>query len=935
MYQNVRGLRSKLSEVYKNICTVDSKFLCVSETWLAEDVLNNELVPSFYCVYRSDRDFTSCQKGRGGGVLFGHHQDIKCRRIPTREWNFPPEIDLVCVRTSNLVRNITFVVLYVPPDIHQSAYDEFIDSLSFLYTDLGDQILIVGDFNTPYFQSPCDGRSRSLQRFAEFSGLQQCNFVKNSLNRSLDLVFSSLGCIVTHSDESIVAEDPLHPTLLLEIASTSNTPNCEVNIKKARFNFRRADLPSLYAAIHSTNWTSMSNYRDVDSLCGEFYNLLLTSLEAHVPLLKPKRNANPIWYSRELVTLMRSKERARQFYNKHKSDEAYSNYSTLRSQVKRLLSATYKHYILTSEEKIKSDPKQFWGFVSSKRQSTRIPGEMFLNSTSIIEPQEIVDAFAQNFSSVFLPASSSATATTISTKNSIIHISDLAESDIIVACKALRPTLTSGPDNIPAFLVKDCAHILAKPLSALFNHCIQTGEFPDHWKLTNICPIFKDGNKADITNYRPISLISNFSKVFEKAILNKIHTQIYSKLSIHQHGFFRNRSTSSNLVCLTQYISERLDGGGQVDVIYTDFAKAFDKVDHTVLLNKLRCFGFSDNLVKLLMSYLYNRSCSVTYNGYYSLPFITTSGVPQGSVLGPTLFLIFINDLADSLNCHRLLFADDLKIFSSIESEEDCRALQQQLNVIDHWCKVNRLLLNINKCKVVSYTKRSHPVIFNYLLDNYILLRTTNINDLGVVFDVKLRFHLHVEYKVKAAFKMLGFVLRTCKDITNVDCIKILYFSFVRSILEYACMVWDPFYKCHIDLVESVQRRFLKYLHFRKHRSYPPRGYPQIDLINEFDFLTLDVRRKFFDLKFLIKILNGVLDMDQVYFKLAFVTREVNTRQKQLFKIPYARTNLLIKSPLVRMCHLANNLLPVFDITNVKIGEFKLISVGQLLVSLF
>ena len=201
-----------------------------------------------------------------------------------------------------------------------------------------------------------------------------------------------------------------------------------------------------------------------------------------------------------------------------------------------------------SEDRINSDPNYFWRFLHSKRQSSRILGEMLVNNVQLTDPQQIVVGFAKHFSSAYLPSTESPISITRLSDNSIINLSEIMEADIIKSCKALNANLTSGPDNIPAFLVRDCAHILAKPLQFIFNRCIQSGIFPNRWKTTNICPIFKNGNKMDIKNYRPISLLSNFSKVFEKAIINKLNTDIYCRISNHQHGFVKNRSTCTNLV---------------------------------------------------------------------------------------------------------------------------------------------------------------------------------------------------------------------------------------------------------------------------------------------------------------------------------------------------------------------------------------------------
>ena len=896
------------------MCNFDSKFLCLSETWLADDITDAEIAPGHFTVYRSDRNFEVSGKSRGGGVLFAHHADIQSQEIALAKYNFPPEIDIVAVIVLSLALNLVFIVIYIPPNVNQDIYDELMDSLAILLTNLSGQVIIVGDFNTPHLGTPSDGRSRSLFNFIEFSGFHQVNGIRNSSDRLLDLVVTNANCSVSRSESSLVSEDPLHPTLSINIPLSIKTQRCATNPNNVRYNYKKADLNKLYAAIGAIDWSGLVECGDINKLCDAFYGPIMTAVNETVPTTKSKKNITPPWYTPELMKLIKNKVRARRRYLKHKSLETRREYSSLRSKLKWLLALTYREFITGAERRIKTDPKLFWSFVNSKRQTSRIPGEMVFNDVNLSDPQSIVDGFAGFFSSAFLPCAGTSIPSSSREANKVISIVEFSEKEIIKACSSLTPNLTSGSDLIPAFLVKDCAHVLASPLKILFNCSMQLGRFPDRWKITNICPILKGGNRSDITNYRPISLLPNFSKVFEKALVNKMHDAIARSISPHQHGFCRGRSTTTNLVSITQYLSETLDNGGQVDVIYTDLAKAFDKVDHQVLLNKLHDFGFSTNLLKFFGSYLNNRLCSVKYNGFTSSQFRSTSGVPQGSVLGPTLFLIFINDLAISLECNRLLFADDLKIFASIDHSKDCLSLQNQLLHVDQWCTANKLQLNISKCRVVSYTKRLVPIQYNYVLGNSTLQRSNSVTDLGVVFDSKLRFNLHIEAKVKCAFKMLGFLIRTCKDMSNTECMTLLYNAYVRSTLEYASTAWSPYYSCYTVTLEKVQRRFLKFLYFKKHKVYPPQGFPQTDLCTEFRFCALELRRKYADVKLLNKILNNIVNIDRFYFRLTFATPRENSRNASIFQVPHAHTNVLLNSPLVRLCKLGNSCLPVVNI---------------------
>lgn len=234
----------------------------------------------------------------------------------------------------------------------------------------------------------------------------------------------------------------------------------------------------------------------------------------------------------------------------------------------------------------------------------------------------------------------------------------------------------SGLDNIPSFLLRDTACILVKPLKYLFNLILNQSKFPEIWKKSRICPVFKRDDSKNVENYRPISILCNFAKTFEAVLYDRIYNSVKCIISPEQHGFMHKRSTTTNLACFTQYVSQSIDKRGQVDVIYTDFQKAFDQIDHYVLIEKLSRIGFSSKLILLMRSYLFGRNQHVEYLNIKSRQFSPTSGVPQGSNLGPLLFLIFINDLTETISCEKLLFADDMKIFYTINSINDCISLQ-------------------------------------------------------------------------------------------------------------------------------------------------------------------------------------------------------------------------------------------------------------------
>ena len=496
-----------------------------------------------------------------------------------------------------------------------------------------------------------------------------------------------------------------------------------------------------------------------------------------------------------------------------------------------------------------------------------------------------------------------------------IHISSISQDDILQALKNLKPNSCAGLDGIPAFFIKDCSSVLIEPLYILFNKCIRTGKFPTIWKETRVCPILKGGDPSAIKNYRPISVLSNFGKLFESILYSYIYPLLKNAFNVNQHGFMAGRSTLTNLFSITQYLSQELDQNKQVDVAYTDMSKAFDSITHNRLFLKLRSFGFSESTLALFQSYLLDRKLRVVFNGYKSQYYTQFSGVPQGSNLGPLLFLIYIDDIAHIIKHSRFeLYADDLKIYKTINTYDDSLLLQEDIHNIVAWCTLNGLTLNILKCLIVSFTRKHTQIIFNYVINEIIIARSKTVKDLGVIFDDTLSFREHITNVVQTTFKLLGFIIRNAKPFNNVSLLKSIYCSLVRSKLEYCSLIYFPFYNYQSLALESVQRRFLKFMFYQQHREYPILHIEETKLLEEFKLESLKQRRISHAIAFLHKVVHGVISSEHILSYVKFHVPRINSRYALDFILPKSRTNLMKKSPLYTICHYANNLPPECDI---------------------
>ena len=308
------------------------------------------------------------------------------------------------------------------------------------------------------------------------------------------------------------------------------------------------------------------------------------------------------------------------------------------------------------------------------------------------------------------------------------------------ALQNLNPSKAHGSDGLPSRILKESANQLAPSLHYLFTKSLKVSQVPAEWKLANIIPIYKKGSKDHVENYRPISLLSIVSKTLERCLLNHIPQHIQSNIHSAQFGFVNGRSCATQLLSILNIIGKNLDKGLQTDVVFMGIAKAFDTVNYTKMLQKLREYGFSGSVLLWFKNYLCGRSQRVTVHGATSQSLPITSEVPQGSLLSPFLFSIYINDLPNNLSSSTGvgLFADDTKLYKAVQNPSDALVLQEDIQSLHSWSEENRLRFNISKCKVLSITRKSSPLITSHSLDGN-QLELSNIEiDLGVVMNSNL-----------------------------------------------------------------------------------------------------------------------------------------------------------------------------------------------------
>ena len=543
--------------------------------------------------------------------------------------------------------------------------------------------------------------------------------------------------------------------------------------------------------------------------------------------------------------------------------------------------------------------------------SSSLPTQLQFNNKFSRTDMESANLFADFFASVYSdhqldPANLNAEIPKLST-NICVPIVD--ETTVWSYLKSVKFSFFGGPDKIPSCVAKICADMLSKPLSWLFNLSLSSGTFPDVWKDSYVLPLHKSGPKSMVSNYRGIAKLCVFPKIFEHIIADQLSSSLQPVISQHQHGFMRNKSTVTNLLEFTSLVTDGFSDGKQTDVTYTDIAKAFDRLCQTLLCWKLDHIGLPPILVKWVESYLTNRYQCVLFNNAISRKYKVTSGVPQGSHLGPLLFNLFINDLPAVIkHCSILMFADDVKLCYSYNDPRKQNLVQDDLNNLLSWCRVNGLTLNIDKCKVMCFSWRS-LVTPNYVLDGAQLEVVSEYRDLGVLMDPKLSFVKHINAIICKARSMLGFIKRWSIEFKDPYITKLLFTALVRPLLEYASPVWSPSYAVHSDAIESVQKQFLLFalrgLPWDPSSNLPPYEH-RLKLIR---LPTLRSRRIVANVCFLLNLINGNIFSPSLLSRINFNIPNRLQRSLRFFRPIYLRTytvNYLDSEPFRSICKVFN-----------------------------
>ena len=693
--------------------------------------------------------------------------------------------------------------------------------------------------------------------------------------------------------------------------------NKEIPSTEPKYNFFKGNYKGMQDYLASINWNEeFSKCTDIDDMAKQFEKIVHYAIEDHVPL-KKKTRAKPQspWIDFKTIKAIRRKYHAWKRFQVTKSHARYLDYIKERDKATKKIRKAKRKFEKNLAKECSSNPKAFFRYVNSyKKKSTNfIRLKKILTNintdkeTLTNTDKETADELNAYFKSVFTTDKDTAALNVnyffktfvnddhaepfdlpynVTDEQHFLKDVEISKDELYDLLKAVNPNKSAGDDGIHSRVLQECAKELVEPLYMLFKYSLNTSTVPKSWKSATITPLFKTDDRSSAENYRPISITSQVIKILEKIVRNKLMDHLIGNeiLSKDQHGFCLSKSCMTNLLETLEYITSMVDEGFPVDEVFLDFRKAFDKVSHERLLYKLDRMGVKDNALLWLSSFLSGRKQRVRVNGAYSSWGDVTSGVPQGSVLGPLLFVAFINDMPDTMVTNCKLFADDTKVYGIVKDPNDVKKLQEDLQRCHDWSVQWNMEFHPTKCKVLHFGKKNKE--HQYLLGDQPIQPTNHEKDLGIVISDTLGWAEQIKTCVAKANRMIGIIKRTFSYI-NKEMFLVLYKTFIRPHLEYCPEVWSPHLCKDIEVLEKVQRRATKLVLELKDLPYEVR-------LTELKLFPLKERRVRGDMITTYKLLHGLLDVDTTRLVPLLncpINRDMRSHDKQIHGI-VPKTNM-------------------------------------------
>lgn len=809
------------------------------------------------------------------GACIYVHDKFKSSEVILADHNFKDSISVELLGSNNSKILITCIYRSGSPDRAIPMDGELHKLISSITAQSGYHMkVIVGDFNlnriswTPDPVLPAVTSEDSAEhKFVECirdSFLYQhitepTRFRSGNIPTCDDLLFTSY----ENNVSNLSYEAPLGRSDHATITCILHSNIKPLQNNRVIYNFNKGNYQKMRTLLEK-DWDSLLGNKSVQEATNLIETIYKTAAEECIPKsqMSSNKKAKPIWMNRSAFRKVKRKHSGWLRYLNTKQGETYKEYIRCRNESSHESRDARKDYEKRLARECRRNPKAIWRYIKSNNKvRPRVPNLKKPDGSFTTTDSEAADILNKQYYSAFTKEDTN-TIPDIPLKHLTtpeLDTFEINEVEVLKELKNLKPNKSPGIDGIHPRVLKENAEVLAHPITLIFRKSLSSGILPSHWLQALVTPIFKKGSKTSAENYRPVSLTCILCKILEKIIVRQIIKHIVENhfASKRQHGFTSGKSVTTNLLEVMNIWTEALMHHIPIDVLYLDYQKAFDTVPHLRLLKQVQSFGITGEALNWLKAFLSDRKQKVIVNGSESQWVSVLSGIPQGSILGPVLFSLFVNDLPGEVQCLISMFADDTKIYLPLTTDMSTVQLQEDLWALEAWAKRMQMKFHPLKCKVMHLgSKNNKESYFMHKEDGTLhKLEVTEVEkDLGVHIDNQLKFSTHCQNKANTANKSLRYIKHTFKFMDE-EMFLLLYKALVRPHVEFSSCIWSPYLKYNIDTVERVQRRATKMVPSLRDLSYRER-------LRKLKLETLDYRRRRADLLEAYRIMNGIHNLD-------------------------------------------------------------------------
>ena len=889
---------------------------CVTETHFNSNLYESEIAINGYNCFRQDRNFkldrsksdetTSC----GGGSVIYVRDNISVEKISKLSGN----LDSVAILIDCSIGKLLLSCIYRSPSL-SAKQDEILFRCFDSLTKYGDNIekLFVGDFNltdVSWLSGSVLGSFHSVnssinaqRRYLDSvhnAGLSWLLTDEVTRRRIVgDSVQESLLDQVLCTDDSLIHDyvisPPLgksdHVSIIMEINVDQSFSNTNVDSRK--HNWSKVTNLDILKLASDIDWSYSKDVAvmSVEEMWHQLHSKLHKITEGVPFHLDPIPNSidkcKMPWTNSALKRALKAKNKAWAIFENEPCRVNLNLALTQQEKFEENECKAKARFEKKLTQDLKANSKGFYKYLRNSRKVKSVVTTLEKADGSCTETdRDTAECFSEAFSSVFVREPFGPLPKDCYSTNDDMAVCDpvvITEDDVYHQLSKTNIYKSMGPDEIHPKLIKSLAdnpHFV-RSLTLLYGKCVEDCMIPSIWKTANVIALHKKGSKKEALNYRPVSLTCILCKVYEQFLRNHILKLVDGTIIPNQHGFVNQKSCFSNILETVDAIISMLEDGNPVNVFYFDFCKAFDSVPHYRLLTKLQNYGITGPMLNIIKDFLTGRSMRTVVRGSFSDPCDVLSGVPQGSVLGPLLFVLFINDLPVGLNNTTLLFADDLKLLGNAN---DVDSIKQDLTTLEHWESIWLLKFNPSKCKVM-HVNLINDTEESFELDGTILEPITAESDLGVYTTNNFKWKDNIYSCIKDANQLISWITRNIVDKDKMVMLNV-YKTLIRPKLEYCVQIWNPV-ACHgnwsiIIEIEAVQRRFTRMINDIGTLPYSER-------LLALNLTTLAERRIRGDLIETFKIINGIVEYGKDVFK---VSRSGNNI---VSKVSYDSSNSAVK----------------------------------------